>query len=355
MIAEGHRETRLGTPIQMNNNREKKSMKTGTRGNIGWIATSLLAAMALLVAIGCNSATNSPPAPTLAQTSGAPGDGQPLFASDDEAVSAMLTAVKAQDHDQVHLLLGPAWKELVSGDKVQDANAFNEFVQRAAERTRLQKQDDSTSILYVGNDDWPFPIPIVKTPDGKWFFDTEAGKTEILARRIGENELDTIDVCREYVEAQRDYAGEDRDGSDVLKFAQRIMSTPGKMDGLYWSATDGQEQSPFGRLFAAAATQGYQQTTGHPRQPYHGYHFRVLKRQGSAAPGGKYDYVINGNMIAGFALVAFPVDYESSGIMTFIVSQRGKVYQKDLGPNTVELARQMTEYNPDSSWTLVKD
>ncbi|MGD0464688.1 MAG: DUF2950 domain-containing protein [Tepidisphaeraceae bacterium] len=330
-------------------------MKTGTRRNVGWIAAGFLAGSALLLTNGCNSTTSSLPAATSVQTSPAPGEGQPLFASDDEAVSAMLAAVKAQDHDQVHLLLGPAWKELVSGDKVEDANAFKEFAQRAAERTRLQKQDDTTSILYVGNDDWPFPIPIVKTPDGKWFFDTEAGKTEILARRIGENELDTIEVCREYVEAQREYASNDRDGSDVLKFAQRILSTPGNMDGLYWSATPGQEQSPLGHFFAAAATQGYEQTTGHPHQPYHGYHFRVLKRQGSAAPGGKYDYVINGNMIAGFALVAFPADYESSGIMTFIVNQNGKVYQKDLGSDTVELARQMTEYNPDSSWTLVKD
>jgi hypothetical protein len=330
-------------------------MKTGTCANIGWIAASLLAGCALLLANGCNCTTCSPPAATSAQISGAPGEGQLLFASDDEALNAMLTAVKAQDHEQVHLILGPAWKELVSGDKVEDANAFNEFAHRAAERTRLQKQDDTTSIIYVGNDDWPCPIPMAKTPDGKWFFDTEAGKTEILARRIGENELDSIDLCRAYVQAQREYASVDRDGSGVLKYAQRILSTPGKMDGLYWSITSGQEQSPFGHLFAAAATEGYEQTTGHPRQPYHGYHFRVLKRQGAAAPGGKYDYVINGNMIAGFALVAFPVEYESSGIMTFIVNQQGKVYQKDLGPDTTELARQMREYNPDDSWTLVKD
>jgi hypothetical protein len=328
-------------------------MKTATLGTIGWMAASLLAGGALLLAVGCSSTATSPPAPTPAQVSGAPGQGQPLFASDDEASNAMLTAVKSQDHEQVHLILGPAWKELVSGDKVEDGNAFKEFAQRAGERTRLQKQDATTSILYVGNDNWPFPSPIAQTPQGKWFFDTEAGKTEILARRIGENELDTIDVCRAYVEAQRQYASQDRDGSDVLKYAQRILSTPGKMDGLYWSATPDQVQSPFGHFFAAAATQGYEQTTGHSHEPYHGYHFRVLKRQGSAAPGGKYDYVINGNMIAGFALVAFPADYESSGIMTFIVNQRGKVYQKDLGPDTKAIARKMTEYNPDSGWTLV--
>ena len=331
-------------------------MKTGMRRNIGWIAVTLLTSGALLLASGCSSTPTSPPAPaTLAEAPGVPGQGQPLFASDEEAFNAMIAAVKAHDHDKVHFILGPAWKELVSGDKVEDTNAFDEFAQRAAEKTRLQKQDDTTSILHVGNDDWPLPIPVAKTPDGKWFFDTEAGKTEILARRIGENELDTIQVCRAYVAAQREYAAKDRDGSEVLKFAQRIMSTPGKMDGLYWNATSGQEQSPFGHLFAEAAKEGYEKTTTHPHQPYHGYHFRVLKRQGPAAPGGKYDYVINGNMIAGFALVAFPEDYEASGIMTFIVSQQGKVYQKDLGSHTTALARKMTEYNPDSSWTLVKD
>jgi hypothetical protein len=341
-------------PDQSNKTREKESMKTGTRANIGWIAVGLLAGGALL-ASGCDSTTSPPAGPTSAQVSGEPGQGQPLYASDEDALYAMITAVKAQDHEQVHLILGPAWKELVSGDKVEDGNAFIEFSHRAAERMRLQKQDDTTSIIYVGNDDWPFPIPIAKTPNGKWFFDTEAGKTEILARRIGENELDTIQVCREYVQAQREYAGKDRDGSGVLKFAQRILSTPGNMDGLYWSATSGQEQSPFGRFFAVAATQGYEQTAGHPHEPYHGYHFRVLKQQGAAAPGGERDYVINGNMTGGFALVAFPVDYESSGIMTFVVNQQGDVYQKDLGPQTTELARQMTEYNPDSSWILVKD
>jgi hypothetical protein len=289
------------------------------------------------------------------QIADTPGEGQPLFASDDEAMSAMLTAVKDQDHEQVHTLLGPAWKELVSGDKVEDGNAFKEFAERAAERTRLQRQDDSTSIIYVGNDDWPLPIPIAKTSDGKWFFDTEAGKTEILARRIGANELETIDVCRKYVEAQREYASKDRDGSGVRKFAQRIISTPGNTDGLYWSATSDQEQSPLGLLFAAAATQGYDLAAGHSRQPYYGYRFRVLKQQGPAAPGGMCDYITNEGMTGGFALVAFPEDYESSGIMTFIVNQQGDVYQKDLGAETTKLARQMTEYNPDASWTLVKD
>lgn len=176
MIAASHWAVRFGTPDQSNNNREKESMKIETRGNIGWIAAGLLAGGALLLASGCSSATSPPSSPASAQVSGEPGQGQPLYASDEDALNAMITAVKAQDHEQVHLILGPAWKELVSGDKVEDGNAFNEFAQRAAERTRLQKQDDTTSIIYVGNDDWPLPIPLTKTPDGKWFFDTEAGK-----------------------------------------------------------------------------------------------------------------------------------------------------------------------------------
>jgi hypothetical protein len=268
-------------------------------------------------------------------------------------MNALLTAVKAADHDQVHLILGPAWKEVISGDKVEDANAFKEFADHAADHSELQKKDATTSIIYVGKDNWPFPIPIVQTPDGKWFFDTESGRAEIQARHIGENELNAIQVCRDYVEAQREYASKPRDSSGVLKYAQQIVSTPGIKNGLYWEVPAGEEQSPFGPLLAQAAVEGYEQTQGHPNQAYMGYHFRILKSQGLAAPGGPYDYVINGNMIAGFAMVAFPEDYQQSGIMTFIISHQGKLYQKDLGADTKEIASDMTEYNPDDSWTLV--
>jgi hypothetical protein len=325
---------------------------------IFWTFACIAAGGILLGVVGCGNTATPPPltsAQTPEQAPGAPGVGQPLFASDSEALDAMLAAVKAQDHDKVHEILGPAWKELVSGDKVEDGNAFKEFAAHAAEHTELQKKDATTSIINVGKDNWPFPIPIAQTTDGKWFFDTEAGKAEILNRRIGRDELDTIQVCRDYVDAQREYASKDRDGSGVLKYAQRILSTSGQMDGLYWSVNPGQEPSPFGPLMAQAAMEGYEQTTGHPHEPYHGYHFRVLKQQGPAAAGGQYNYVINGNMIAGFALVAFPADYGSSGIMTFIVSHQGNVYQKDLGPDTKAIARKMTEYNPDSSWTLAND
>jgi hypothetical protein len=348
---------RIVTPDPSNSDRKDKSMKSGTRGIIGRTLVGCVAAGALMAGTSSGAAT-APPTPISAETGAqapdAPGQGQPQFDSDTAVESALLAAVKAQDHDQVHRLLGPAWKELMSGDKVEDANAFKEFADRVAERSRLEKEDDSTSILHAGNDDWPFPIPIARTDAGKWFLDTETGKVEILARRIGKDELEAIQTARVYVDAQRDYDSKDRDGSGTLKYAQRILSTPGKMDGLYWSVPDGQPPSPFGRLIAQAKLEGYDPVPGR-HKPYLGYHFRVLTRQGPSAPGGKLDYVSNGKMTGGFALVAFPAEYEASGIMTFVVGQRGDVYQKDLGADTAALARKLTEFDPDSSWTLVKD
>jgi len=220
----------------------------------------------------------------------------------------------------------------------------------------LEKLSDKKSIVYVGPRDWPFPIPIVAGQDGKWFFDTAAGKTEILARRIGRDELETIKVCRAFVQAQREYASQDRDGSGVLKYAQHYRSTPGTHDGLYWEAAAGEEQSPAGPMVAEAALKGYpteKSTTG-PR-PYQGYLFHILTRQGAAAAGGRYDYVVNGNMIAGFALVAYPAKYGSSGVMTFMISHQGVLYERNLGPRTAELVQSMTEFNPDGTWRPVKD
>jgi len=326
---------------------------------INWTLACLVAGNGILLfAGGCSNVASSPPATlpaeTQAQTPGQPAEGQPVFNSDTELETALLDAVKAQDHEQAHRLLGPDWKDLISGDKVEDDNAFKEFAGRAAEGMRLEKKDDSTEILHVGKDDWPFPIPLVRTADGKWFLDTAAGKEELLARRIGKNELEAIQICRLYVHAQREYFSEDRDGSGVVKYAQKVLSTTGKKDGLYWSAPPDQEQSPFASLIAKEKLEGYLPIPGQ-HTTYHGYRYRVLKREGPSAPGGKYDYVINGNMVAGFALVAFPAKYEASGIMTFIVNQNGKVYQKDLGPNTTEIARHMPEYNPDSGWALVQD
>ena len=333
-------------------------MKIETRGMIARITAGLLAAGSLMLAAGCSTETNSTLAvrtpQATAQQAEKPGEGQAVFDSDDQAADALVAAVKAQDHEAVHHLLGPAWKELMSGDKVEDEAAFKEFVQRAGERTRLEKGAGGVTILYVGNDDWSFPIPIARASDGKWFLDTEAGKTEILARRIGKNELEAIQICRIYVEAQHEYAGKWRDESGVLKYAQRVLSTPGKKDGLYWSVGSGEAQSPLGRLISQAKLEGYQPVSGQ-HAPLYGYYFRILKRQGPAAPGGEYDYVKNGNMVDGFAMIAYPAEYGSSGIMTFIVNQGGEVYQKDLGEDSTAFARQIVEYNPEGSWSKVKD
>jgi hypothetical protein len=292
----------------------------------------------------------------LVRPAGEPGAGQQQFDSDDQAAAALVAAAKARDRAALDRMFGPASSEFVTGDKVEDEKAFDRFVKNAGEHLELEKKDENTSIVDIGKDNWPFPIPLTRLPDGKWFFDTEAGKKEILARRIGANELETIAVCRAYLEAQREYASVDRDDSGVLKYAQRFISKNGK-DGLYWAAAPGEEESPFGEFVAQADMEGYtlgQKDHSGP-QPYHGYFYHILKCQGPDAPGGQYDYVINGNMIAGFALVAWPSEYGASGVMTFIISHQGKLYQKDLGSKTPDLARNMKEYNPDSSWTLVED
>jgi len=283
-----------------------------------------------------------------------PGDKPQLFASPDEAVKALQSAVAAADLKALGVLFGPDVKQVISGDKVQDAAELASFAKIMKESCDLSKEGDSKIILNLGTENWPFPIPLVKQADGQWHFDTLAGKEEIVNRRVGENELNAIAICHAYVAAQRQYASEDRDGSEVLKYAQKIKSTPGKKDGLYWDAPDNEEQSPFGPLIENSYDEGYGKIKGAP-EPYHGYFFKILKTQGSAAPGGAYNYVINGNMIAGFALVAWPATFGQSGVMTFIVSHQGKVYQKSLGGNTSEIVRSMNSYDPDKTWTLVGD
>jgi len=289
----------------------------------------------------------------------APAEPQQLFATPEEAVKALQDVTAAHDKEAMHRIFGPALHELVSSDEAQNANDFTEFAKSLAEMTNLVKESDSKVMLTLGRDNWPFPIPLVQK-DGKWFFDTAAGKEEILNRRIGEDEVGAIRVCRGYVVAQFEYFSEDRRGEDVLEFAQHMMSTTGKHDGLFWETKADEPPSPLGPLVAQARAEGYGRRDGEnpekkQRHPYHGYFFKILTKQGSKAPGGQYDYVINGHMVGGFAMVAWPAGYGSSGIMTFIVNQRGKVYQKDLGQATAKLASEMTEYNPDETWELVKD
>ena len=275
------------------------------------------------------------------------------FSSPDDAAAALVAAAKAGDHAAVEAIFGPGMKELLSGDPRQDAIEFAAFSKSAGQLSHLVKKSDDRFVLDIGAENWPMPIPLVRA-GGAWFFDTAAGKDEIISRRVGEDEFAAIGVCRTYVLAQREYAGEDRDGSGVLKFAKRIKSTPGKKDGLFWPVAADGEQSPLGPLVAEARAEGYggKADDGRP-QPFHGYRFKILTAQGPSAPGGAYDYVINSNMIAGFALVAYPAHWGESGIMTFIVNQWGKVYERNLGEQSAEIAAAMTVFDPDSDWSPV--
>jgi hypothetical protein len=324
------------------------------------LITTQLAFATFLTFTALTSCAADPPqsavAPSpLARPAGEPGVGQQQFDSDDQAAAALVAAAKSHDNDALNKMFGPSMTEFVSGDKVEDEKSFDHFVTKAADHLELEKKNGNTSFIDIGNDKWPFPIPLTRLSNGKWFFDTEAGKNEILARRIGSNELQTIKICHGYVDAQREYATEDPDGTGVMKYAQHFISTHGK-DGLYWESAPGQPPSPIAQLIAQAQTEGYTpQSNASAPEPYHGYVYRILTSQGPAAPGGPYNYIINDNMIAGFALIASPTQYGTSGVMTFIINQQGKLYQKDLGPKTADVAQTINQYNPDSSWTPVTD
>ncbi len=289
---------------------------------------------------------------TFGTCPGVPQD-QDTFASPDEAVKALVDALKAFDAKALSAIFGPGSKDVISsGDPIADKTANERFINLYAQKNKLEETDANKVVLYLGNKEWPFPIPIVKK-DAVWQFDTNEGREEILARRIGRNELSVIQICLAYVDAQREYALKDRDG--LLAYAQKFVSDSGKKDGLYWEAKEGDEQSPLGPLVAAAQEQGYTgRQSGDKPVPYHGYYYRILKAQGKHARGGSYDYVIKGKMIGGFALVAYPARYGSSGIMTFIVNHDGVVYQKDVGENSEKAALGMKLFNPDSTWEKVE-
>jgi len=273
-----------------------------------------------------------------------------LFGSPEEAVKVLVAATQAGDHAAVDAIFGPAVKDLLSGDARQDALEFATFARLVGEFSQLVKKSDDRFTLNLGNQNWPFPIPLVKQ-GGSWFFDTAAGREEIINRRVGEDELNAIGVCRTYVAAQREYASEDRAGDGVFKFAQKLRSSPGQKDGLYWPDTENDDPSPFGPLIAEVHAEGYGGKTaeGQP-QPFKGYRFKILTAQGASAPGGAFNYIINGNLIAGFALVAYPAHWGESGVMTFIVNQWGKVYECNLGAQSADLAMAMTEFDPDQDW-----
>ena len=276
------------------------------------------------------------------------------FSSPEKAVETLMAALRSDDNSKLLAILGPGSQAIVSsGDPIADKAGRERFLRLYDEKKAVEMAGTGKAVLSVGNDDYPFPIPVVKKGDG-WVFDTMAGKEEILNRRIGRNELEVIDVLRAYVDAQREYASKVRAGTHVMEFAQKIRSTPGKRDGLYWETKEGEEESPLGPLAAEAAHEGYVKPKSGNPSPYHGYYFRILKGQGKSADGGAFDYVVNGKMILGFALVAYPAQYGASGIMTFIVNQNGIVHQKDLGRNTGKIAAAIQQYEPDKSWKKVE-
>ncbi len=277
---------------------------------------------------------------------------QQTFATAQEAAAAVINAAESYDVAELLNIFGPEGKGFVSSaDPVRVKQSVLEFVERARKKNAVvaDKKNPNTAILVTGDDDWPFPVPIVKR-NGKWLFDSKAGQREITVRRIGTNELDAIQICRGYVEAQREYASEAHDG--INQYAQKIISTPGKQDGLYWKNDDGTSGGPIGEPIARAIEEGY---SVDKRSAYHGYYFKILKGQGPAAPLGRIDYVIEGVMIGGFAMIVAPAEYGVTGIKTFMVSNDGIVYEKDLGPNTLEIAKKIELYNPDKTWHPTDD
>jgi hypothetical protein len=277
---------------------------------------------------------------------------QRLFASPDEAVKALQTASTAKDQAALAEIFGPDYHELLTGDKVLDANHEEKFAAAMSQGCTPVTEGDDKITFEIGTNNWPMPIPLVKA-DGQWHFDTAAGKEEVINRHIGKDELHAIGVCRAYVAAQRKYAGADAgpDSSYALKF----KSSPGKRDGLYWAAVENEPASPFGPMVAEAHAEGYVNNKSAGPHAFHGYYFKILSRQGKDAPGGKKNYMSQGMLTGGFALVAYPEHWDQSGIMTFIVNQDGKVYQRNLAEKSCRIASTMKEYNPDSQWTLVQD
>jgi hypothetical protein len=300
------------------------------------------------VAVGLLAAASGP------AHAAAAAPGQKHFASAEDAVAALVAAAKASNEAELIAILGAKAKPILqSGDPVADREGRERFVAAYDEKHALNKEEDVAELV-VGADDWPFPIPIVDDEAG-WYFDTDAGDEEILARRIGRNELSTIQSCLAFVDAQREYYERNPDKDPLYHYARRFFSTEGKHDGLYWPAAAGEPESPLGEEFAAAKAEGYAKGKSSEPQPFHGYYYRILDGQGPHAPDGAYDYLVQDKLLGGFALVAWPASYGSSGIMTFQVNQDGVVHEKDLGPETPKLAAAIQRYDPDDSWAPVSE
>jgi hypothetical protein len=301
-----------------------------------WADLSKLAAVAVLLIFSIRSVAQQP--------------GQKTFSSPEEASNALVAAMQNNDEKTMLDILGPDGKQIVSsGDEAEDAQSRAHFVERYQQMHRLVKEPDGTTVLYIGAENWPTPIPLVNNGN-LWYLDTEAGKKEILYRRIGRNEISTIRVCQELAEAQKEYYS-----THDNQYAQKIYSDEGQHNGLFWKAAQGEPASPVGPLVAAAVAEGYAKSRESAPTPFRGYYYHMLSRQGKNAPGGAKSYIANGKMSAGFAFVAYPAEYRSSGVMTFIVNEDGVVYQKDLGNKTEALAKAMKEYDPNSKWQKAEE
>jgi Protein of unknown function (DUF2950) len=304
--------------------------------SLGHDLTAAVLGLAILFAPACNRSPS-----------------QAKFATPEEAAAALHQAFKSQDLEKMKAIFGrEAVDAVASGDPVSDRQDREVLALAMQESWRWEARGPDSRELIIGDEQWPFPIPLVKT-GSDWQFDSKQGRQEVLARRIGGNELDVISLCGDYIDMQKEYASEPHDGKPAGLFAQHLGSSPGHQDGLYWPWERGGKRSPLGDLMAQAGAEGYDLNQWESK-PFHGYRYRILTAQGPAAPGGKKSYVVNGDMKGGFALLAYPAKYKFSGVMTFIVNQDGAVYQKDLGPDTATLAPGVAEYNPDDSWTAVQ-
>ncbi|HYB50561.1 MAG TPA: DUF2950 domain-containing protein [Burkholderiaceae bacterium] len=322
-------------------------MKKSNRAGVGRLAALALLVPLVLGTTFVRAADSTPAASTQ------PTHVQSTFASPEEAAKALADAMRSEDRKQIWRVLGPGAAKLIhSGDPVQDEKARQAFVAAYDQSVKFERSDDRVTVV-VGTEDFPFPYPLVMK-DGRWRFDAKQGDEEVLNRRIGRNEIAAINVCLAYVDAQREYATGDRNGNGLLEYAQKLMSSPGKHDGLFWETAEGEAPSPLGPLVAKARSQGYGQQSPGP-SPYHGYYYKILTGQGRSAHGGAYDYIVNGKMIGGFGLVAYPSKWGSSGVMTFICNQDGIVYEKNLGSETASIASKMTLFDPDSSWNKSQD
>ena len=307
---------------------------TGIYRIAGQIASVSMAAVLLLGALSAQEA------------------GQKTFAAPADASQALYDAVKSGDKSAMETVLGASSAPILSsGDPVQDQKNADNFTRRYEQMNRWGRETNGDDTLFMGAENWPFPVPLKKDAAGQWYFDSKAGVEEVLYRRIGANELAALRVCKALADAQDEYFSETHDGDTVHQYAQKFISDPGKQNGLYWKTAEGEPQSPIGPVFEYAAAEGYSKKG----DPFHGYYYRILTAQGAAAPGGAHSYIVDGKMTKGFAFIAYPAEYRNSGVMTFVVNLNGVIYEKDLGPKTEDLAKAMTAINPDNTWRAVSE